>query len=96
MAESEQRVPPIEQIAAQLRRLDRQRRGGPTAESVRWSAAVRTAYDRWLVTACHCLEGPEQLGALDGDDRDIERVRVEGALQASGLVLRSAAGGPPR
>ena len=96
IAESEQRVPPIEQIAAQLRRLDRQRRGGPTRESETWSTAVGEAYDRWLVVACQCLEVPEQLGALDGDDREIERVRVEGALQATGLVLRSAAGRPPR
>jgi hypothetical protein len=96
IAESQQRVPTIEQIAAELRRLDRQRRGGPTRESEAWSAAVVRAYDKWLVVACRCLEVPEQLGALDGDDRDIERVRVEGALQASGLVLRSAADRPPR
>jgi hypothetical protein len=96
IAESQQRMPPIEQIAAELRRLDRQRRGGPTRESEVWSTAVALAYDSWLVAACQRLEVPEQLGALDGDDRDIERVRVEGALQASGLVLRSKATRPPR
>jgi hypothetical protein len=92
IAESRHRLPAIEQIAAELRRLDRQRRGGPTRESEAWSAAVADAYDRWLLFACRSLEVPEQLAALDGDDRDIERVRVEGALEAAGLVLRSTAG----
>ena len=95
IAESRQWVPTVEQIAAELRRLDRQRRGGPTRESEAWSAAVAVAYDKWLMAACRCLEVPEQLGTLDGDDREIERLRVEGALQATGLVLRSAAGRPP-
>ena len=88
IAASRQRLPAIEQIAAELRRLDRQRRGGPTQESERWSAAVHEAYDNWLLVACRRLEVPEQLAILDGTDRDIERVRVEGALEAAGLVLR--------
>jgi hypothetical protein len=88
IAASRQRLPAIEQIAAELRRLDRQRRGGPTHESERWSAAVHEAYDNWLLVACRRLEVPEQLTTLDGTDRDIERVRVEGALEAAGLVLR--------
>jgi len=82
-------APSIEQIAFDLRRLDRQRRSGPTLESERWLAAVQSAYDERLCLACHCLGLTEHLQRLDGMDRDIERVRVEGQLQAAGLALRA-------
>jgi hypothetical protein len=90
LAAREQGQPAIEQIAAELRRLDRQRRGGPTQESETWSAAVARAYDEWLRTACRRLDVAEHLSTLDGVDRDIERVRVEAELETAGLVLRSA------
>jgi hypothetical protein len=93
---AEERRPPIEQIAAELRRLDRQRHSGPTTESVVWLAAVVGAYDRWLRLACRRLDVAEHLQRLEGVDRDIERVRVEGELQAAGLALRSAAHRPPQ
>ncbi len=79
---------PIEWLARDLRRLDRQRRGGVTLESVRWQAAVMRAYDERLCLACECLGVTENLRPLDGLDREIERVRVEGALEAAGLQLR--------
>ena len=82
------RPPPIEQLAFDLRRLDRQRRGGPTLESEAWLAAVLRAYDERLCLACECLSVPENLRPLAGMDREIERVRVEGALEAAGLELR--------
>jgi len=78
----------IEDIARQLRRLDRQRRGGPTCESRRWLDAVIRAYDDGLCRACRCVGVPEHLEPLKGLDREIERVRVEGALQAAGVTLR--------
>jgi hypothetical protein len=80
--------PPIEQIACDLRRLDRQRRTGPTRESERWMAAVLHAYDVRLSLACRCLGLTEHLLSLDGLDRDIERLRVEDRLRAAGLALR--------
>jgi hypothetical protein len=80
--------PPIEQIAYDLRRLDRQRRTGPTCESERWMAAVLHAYDVRLGLACRCLGLTEHLLSLDGLDRDIERLRVEERLRAAGLALR--------
>ncbi|MGK5680428.1 hypothetical protein [Actinoplanes sp. URMC 104] len=80
--------PPIEWLARDLRRLDRQRRGGVTLESERWLAAVLRAYDERLCLACKCLGVAENLRPLDGLDREIERVRVEGALEAAGLQLR--------
>ena len=86
----ERRLPPVEQIAAELRRLDRQRRHGLSNESEMWSAAVATAYDAWLLAACRRLNITEHLSSLAGIDRDIERVRVEGQLQTAGLNLRSA------
>jgi hypothetical protein len=78
----------IGDIARELRRLDRQRRGGPTLESERWLAAVVEAYDAGLCRACRCMGVPEHLEPLEGVDREIERVRVEGALEAAGVPLR--------
>jgi hypothetical protein len=89
----ERRLPPVEQIAAELRRLDRQRRRGLSNESEKWSTAVATAYDAWLLAACRRLNITEHLSTLAGIDRDIERVRVEGQLQTAGLILRSAIDG---
>ena len=81
---------PIEQVAADLRRLDRQRHSGPTTTSERWAEAVLLAYDERLKLACRYLAVNHHLSAVDGLDRDLERVRVEGELQAAGLDLRSA------
>jgi hypothetical protein len=89
------RGPSIEQIAADLRRLDRQRHGGIATESTAWLAAVLRAYDDRLRLASRCLGVAEHLEMLDGVDREIERVRVEGKLQAAGLSLRSVAHRPP-
>jgi hypothetical protein len=87
--------PGIEQIAADLRRLHRQRSSGPTLESSAWLTAVQRAYDDRLCLACASLGVPQHIEALDGIDRDIERVRVEGALEAAGLSLRAATQLPP-
>ena len=81
-------LPSIEQIAYDLRRLDQQRRGGPTQQSEKWRAAVLRAYDRRLCLACQCLGLTEHLEPLEGMDRDLERLRVESELQAAGLALR--------
>jgi hypothetical protein len=80
--------PSIEQIAYDLRRLDRQRRCGPTRHSEKWLAAVQRAYDDRLSLACRCLGLTEHLAILHGMDRDLERLRVEHELQAAGLALR--------
>jgi hypothetical protein len=81
--------PAIEEIAADLRRLSRQRLGVAASSSV-WHAAVMRAYDERLRMACRCLEVPEHLGELEGIDLEIERVRVEGELIAAGFVLGAA------
>ncbi|MFC7529529.1 hypothetical protein [Actinoplanes sp. GCM10030250] len=80
--------PTIEQIAYDLWRLDSQRRSGLTRSSTVWLAAVMRAYDVRLQLACRQLGVTEHLQPLDGMDREIERVRVEGQLEAAGLTLR--------
>lgn len=89
--------PPIQQIAADLRRLGRQRIGVATRSPV-WFAAVQRAYDDRLSLACLELDIPQHLRDLTGMDLEIERVRIEGELQAAGMDLVSGdgkgAGGP--
>ena len=80
----------IDELVADLRRLDRQRRSSPTTESVIWLAAVLRAYDQRLALASRSLGLTEHLDRLDGMDREIERVRVEGLLHAAGIRLRAA------
>jgi hypothetical protein len=82
-------APAIEQVAADLRRLDRQRHTGPTTTSERWAEAVLLAYDERLKLACGYLAVNQHLAALDGLDRELERVRIESELHAAGLKLRS-------
>jgi hypothetical protein len=83
--------PPIEQIAADLRRLGRQRIGVATRSPV-WFAAVQRAYDDRLSLACLELDIPQHLCNLTGMDLEIERVRVEGELHAAGIGLVSGDG----
>jgi hypothetical protein len=81
-------VPSLEQIIVDLRRLGRQRRTLPTTSSVRWLAAVTCAYDLRLTLACRILGLPEHLEALQGMDRDIERLRIEAVLYERGIRVR--------
>ncbi|HYN93598.1 MAG TPA: hypothetical protein VES42_07085 [Pilimelia sp.] len=79
--------PPIEQVAADLRRLGGLRLGVAVTSQV-WHAAILRAYDDELRAACRSLRVPEHLGELAGVDLEIERLRVEGELLARGLELR--------
>ncbi len=89
--------PSLAQVQAQLRRLDAQRRGGPTGGSRTWTAAVDRAYDQWLRLACDYLAVTAHLPVTGGDDRDrdLERLRVEAKLAEAGLRIRPAHR-PPR
>ena len=80
--------PPIEQVAADLRRLGRQRTGVATRSPI-WFAAVQKAYDERLCLACRELGIEQHLCELKDLDLEIERVRVEGALVAAGLRLHA-------
>ncbi|MDO3701512.1 hypothetical protein Q3W71_07430 [Micromonospora sp. C28SCA-DRY-2] len=80
---------PLEQLAADLRRLGSQRIG-VGGRSMVWHGAVLQAYDDRLRRACQALDIPEHLTELTGVDLEIERVRVEGLLHAAGLTLPAA------
>jgi DNA-directed RNA polymerase specialized sigma24 family protein len=76
-------------VTRELRRLDQQRRSTLIRQSHRWQEAVLRAYDRRLLLACRALGIVEHLDALEGMDREIERLRVEGVLQGTGLRVRN-------
>ena len=69
--------------------------GEATYGSEKWLTALANAYDEWLQVACQYLAVTHHLARLDGLDRDIERLRVEGELVAAGLELPSVTR-PPR
>jgi hypothetical protein len=78
---------PIEQLAADLRRL----RGAIASDEHRSAAhqmGNRLAYDRVLVQACDMLGIEHELDAdTSGIERDIERLRVEADLESAGVVI---------
>lgn len=76
--------PPIEDIAAELRRLSA---ALARASSEPRRASLREAHDRALCLAAAALGVDEHLDGLEGIDLDIERVRVTGALQRAGLHI---------
>lgn len=84
---SEPSYPPIERIAADLRRLHRQRTGIATRSSV-WFTAVQRAYDERLRVASAQLGVDQHLDGLTGVDLELERVRVEELLRGAGLATR--------
>jgi hypothetical protein len=80
---------PLERIAADLRRLagalSRIEPGTPNVRRV----GLVLAYDDTLVAACRALDLPQSLCELPlGLDRELERMRVETALEAAGLRFR--------
>jgi hypothetical protein len=80
---------PVEEVAADLRRLARELAAVPAgATYVRWQA-LQTAFDRVLLEAAELLEVPHAMDDLPlGTARDIERLRVVCTLEASGLVVQ--------
>jgi hypothetical protein len=83
---------PIEQVAADVRRLARAvSRLPPGCPMVRRRATI-AAYDDALVDACRALEIATSLPDLpDGLGREVERLRVECDLRRAGLVMDEAA-----
>jgi len=77
---------PIQDVAADLRRLSRQVALVPAGTPQARRLGLQAAYDDILVEACRLLECPEALhGAPPGRVRDTERRRVEIALSDAGL-----------
>lgn len=82
-------VPPVERIAADLRRLSAAAREVPRGTSHARRKGLLLAYDDALATACRALDVPHSLHALPvGLDRELERLRVEAALESAGLRFR--------
>jgi hypothetical protein len=79
---------PIERIAADLRRLVREKHD--ESRSLSWQAILQRVYDDRLRDACRQLEVEEYLSGLSGVDLEIERVRVEDALRDAGMALERA------
>jgi len=83
---------PIEQIAADIRRIRTQIRHAPPGMPVARMRGWLEAYDDVLVSACHALGLEERIQAVpEGAERNLERERVERMLVRAGLRLGSAA-----
>jgi hypothetical protein len=80
---------PLQVVAADLRRLNRQLALVPSgAPLVRWQA-LWAAYDGVLIEAAEQLEVPHELASAPlGMPRDLERLRLLAALEGAGLVVR--------
>jgi biopolymer transport protein ExbB/TolQ len=78
---------PIEQLAADLRRL-RAIVGSDAHRSAAHQMGNRLAYDKLLRQVCEMLEIEHELDSDSiGFERDIERIRVEAELERAGLIL---------
>jgi hypothetical protein len=80
--------PPIQELAADLRRVHRLlaqfRPGTPMARRV----GARQAYDALLVEACDAVEVEQRLGQMpEGLAREVERLRLEESLRSAGLAI---------
>ena len=80
---------PLQQVAADLRRLARQLDVVPAGSPQVRRRGFQAAYDDVLIEAAGQFAVPTTLGGLPpGFPRDVERLRVETALAAAGLVVR--------
>lgn len=77
----------IERISADLCRLHRIMLTTPQHTAVRHNALI-LAYDDVLRQACEALGVDQHLAEVAGMHRELERLRVEGALENAGLVIR--------
>src|SRR5215210_2045664 len=81
---------PVEQLAADLRRL-RVVVGTDQRRSATHQLANRVAYDQLLMQTCQMLNVPHELVKnTAGPERDVERIRVEAELERAGIVLSPA------
>jgi len=79
---------PIEQLAADLRRVHRLLVQCPDGTPMVRRVATRDAYDELLRQACVAVDVSHELDALpEGMERDMERLRVEEALRDAGLTI---------
>jgi hypothetical protein len=80
---------PLQQVAADVRRLARSTALVPAGTPMARLRGLWAAYDDVLVEAAALLEVPHTLGtAVEGRARDVERLRLVAALERAGLVVR--------
>ncbi len=80
--------PPIQRVAADVRRLHRLLNALPKGTSYVRGIGVATAYDQMLSVACEQLEVATRLLSLpQGRSRQLERIRVEFELGERGLLI---------
>jgi hypothetical protein len=83
---------PIEQIAADIRRIRAQIKQAPPGMPVARMRGWMEAYDDLLLAACQALDLENRLRAVPaGVERDLERERIERLLMRAGLRLGSPA-----
>src|SRR3954464_13840871 len=80
--------PPIERVAADLRRVHRLLAGYPSGTPAARRLGTRQADDELPTQACRQVGVPHRLAELpEGMDREIERLRVEESLRECGLAV---------
>jgi len=80
--------PPIERLAADLRRVHRALADYPPGTPNVRRRATRQAYDALLGQACAVVEVEHRLAEIpEGVERDVERLRLEEALRTAGLTV---------
>lgn len=85
--------PPIERIAADVRRIRTDIRHAPPGMPVARMRGWCAAYDDVLVTACRALDLEQSLDSrLTRVERELERERVERMLVRSGLLAEQDVG----
>ena len=79
---------PLEQVAADLRRLGAQLARVPAGAPMARRRGLQAAYDDVLVEAARLLEVAHALDAVPpGRPRDVERLRLQTALAEAGLTV---------
>ena len=79
---------PLEQVAADLRRLGAQLARVPTGAPMARRRGLQAAYDDVLTEAARLLEVPHALDRVPpGWPRDVERLRLQAALADAGLAV---------
>ncbi|WP_141242968.1 hypothetical protein [Geodermatophilus obscurus] len=79
---------PLEQVAADLRRLGAQLARVPAGAPMARRRGLQAAYDDVLTEAARLLEVPHALERVPpGRPRDVERLRLQAALADAGLAV---------
>ncbi|MEC3974699.1 hypothetical protein [Amycolatopsis sp. H20-H5] len=80
--------PPIQLLAADLRRVHELLAHFGTGTPASRRTATKQAYDALLAQACSAVEIEQRLAELpEGLDRELERLRVEESLRRAGLAV---------